>query len=1481
MRRLFLSVAFVCFAVFNLLAVEVTLKMNALSQQIELKNNSTQEVVEVGEKSSSHVFTFEAEAGTYTLSAWQNNGEISNGTIQLTIPDEDTFAATLFTIYTGATNKDWVLGEDYQVEYQVISREGMPQVTTPGNHSTANRITFMAFSGNSYYVHFMPSDARKAEGYMAYDGMATVTANTSTTAAMPLGSTYSVVAPDEATVFIGKKLAHFTPFTEMLPYDTKKEGGTTTYYYQLANNTVYNFRASMENKLTHAGQFTMAETLPVMEFTPDMFDACSPKMIDRNPKSNGGVNVGDIFLNINEKGHLRMKQGESHVLLALRNWQLTDSYVNNYFMEPDFHVTVLGENGQPGTDVVRMENGKLKAVGNGTALVLVTYDAISVQSYRNNGWEPYLGGPLYSAIWPENTGVFVVTVGGNDPFITTNMRVNETLNSTAMKVAGAAVDAEHDVFYYLKETGGYAYTFKPEGAVTSVTLAKPVIGEQSLTYNGFSSEGVATHADGSYTVKLTEGRNIVKITSATGSEYQVFTAKPTTCEITNTSNPGEPIQPGDQITVQFSGLYHPANKLAGIYNMSAYLFYNGTPSGESLIMGPNQYTFSSSEQAQRVTLTIAEDWDTSKTFDLSQGVLQVNGFGDPIGNHRFISPQFGRSPNFTAISHKTYFGSIPDVSVKVHPTKYFEVRFAGMPEKGILKVMKQNKTEMIAEADGSYKLSFGTYTYEGVCEGYKMLRDTFHISSQSPEAQTRQISMEEAGENGWDGIAMTEPVRVTADESASTGGRFEGMEGFYKISKGAGLAWFAHAVNTSTAATKQNEYCAVLTNDIDLCGFPWTRIGNSTANYQYKGIFDGAGYNVKGLYIDATTNLQGLFGYIHAATIRNLTVDGEVKTTDNYAAGIVAYSTGASVIENCHNKATVSSKLYVGGVLGYMATGTEAVCNQVSNAGDITGTSNYIGGIAGRSDMAKISNAFNTGNITGNATSNIGGITGYATATGSVTNAYHAGTIVTHKETYSGGAIQGGSLGTLTNVYALGMGYADNATIQTTAAFASGEVAWLLGDAFGQRVGTDALPLLGGDNVYQVYYTDNLHTGVSMFYTNGTLPAEMPSYYVAWYTKKGGERITEVTEDAALYACLTRIEGEIVVNPFELTQHTLTLYPDQSVTLSLTAPQHFDVTWSSTNASVATVNEKGEVKSIAAGNTFIIAKDETEGRADTCLLTVKEVVAPAPADTVYLNSSLFSLTVRDTTTLIVTTSPGLTGKSVTWSSSDTSIATVAATGKVTAVGSGTCIITVAVGGFKATCIVVVAAAPSPAEEVAVDAIKENEASLSFPALSDASYYLVHLYQKRGNTLEAAYTLKVTPDGKVSLLRATTGSVITVPLGYLYAGTSYVTEIEAIREENGKAEVIHTEVTAFTTKGSPSGIEESSASQPKAWYADEVIHLENLEGYRVRLFNLNGVNVANCQVRSAYETYIKQLSTGVYILTAEKEGSRKTFKVVVR
>lgn len=634
----------------------ISLSMNSLSQKVTITNKVTGEAIDVGAMQSGYKYSFTAYPGTYTLQAYQSDGITSNGTIEFTVTDNLEQSFQFSTITTGATNSGWTLGEDYTVSQVVSGRDGTIRTTTLGSSTTANRATFLAYVGDTYFVNLIPNATHTEEGYMPFEASGTINWNVTKTGAIPMGYNYTVTVPEGANAFIGKKTAHFVPFTEIMPTSTVSESGNAVYTYRLADGQEYNYRISQTGKVTNAGIFKMSATLTPLVVSQAKLDG-DPKQLDRNLQSNNKYNQADIYLNVNETGYLKLNTGETFQLVNIRCWQTINTVTGNYFIEPDFHYTVLDENGVPSNAVLTIDSkGKITAQGNGTAIVLVTYDAINVESA--------VGGPFFGAIWPENTGVFVVSVGNTETTdIVPNMTVNATLNTDQHKLAGANIDAELDVFYYLENVGGYNYTFTPS-EVATVTMAQPAIGDNSVNYSGFTTSGVTANKDGSYTLSLINGKNIVKLTDANGvSVYQVLRAKPLTYTVSNITNPGADVKPGDEVSVRFNTIYHPANKLSGVYNMSPKIVYqvNGTTVSSKI----NQYAFAATDAAQTISATIPSDWDVAKSFDFTDGVINVRGWGDPYGGHRDITYTSGKNPNFTAVQHESYFGVLPTISIPV------------------------------------------------------------------------------------------------------------------------------------------------------------------------------------------------------------------------------------------------------------------------------------------------------------------------------------------------------------------------------------------------------------------------------------------------------------------------------------------------------------------------------------------------------------------------------------------------------------------------------------------------------------------------------------------------------------------------------------------------------------------------------------------------------------------------------------------------
>ena len=147
----------------------------------------------------------------------------------------------------------------------------------------------------------------------------------------------------------------------------------------------------------------------------------------------------------------------------------------------------------------------------------------------------------------------------------------------------------------------------------------------------------------------------------------------------------------------------------------------------------------------------------------------------------------------------------------------------------------------------------------------------------------------------------------------------------------------------------------------------------------------------------------------------------------------------------------------------------------------------------------------------------------------------------------------------------------------------------------------------------------------------------------------------------------------LVKAEFKLNQTSATLYSGAAVTLSATTNLTGDITWKSSDAKVATVDAKGNVKAVNAGTATITA---TLGKVSaTFTVTVKNPLITAKAD------SSVIYTKSKTTTKINVVKDGVTGNA-TFRSSNKKVATVSANGTVKAKKAGKVNITVQVGNYK-------------------------------------------------------------------------------------------------------------------------------------------------------------------------------------------------------
>lgn len=159
--------------------------------------------------------------------------------------------------------------------------------------------------------------------------------------------------------------------------------------------------------------------------------------------------------------------------------------------------------------------------------------------------------------------------------------------------------------------------------------------------------------------------------------------------------------------------------------------------------------------------------------------------------------------------------------------------------------------------------------------------------------------------------------------------------------------------------------------------------------------------------------------------------------------------------------------------------------------------------------------------------------------------------------------------------------------------------------------------------------------------------------------------------------------GRIAVTSVELDQTSLKLKPEETASLVATVkPDNATdktVTWTSSDTSIATVDGTGKVTAIKVGTATITAK--AGEKSAECKVTIY-----IPVSSIELNKTKMSLDIGESETLVATVKPDdATDKTVTWTSSDETIATADASGKVVAKKDGSTTITAQAGSITASC----------------------------------------------------------------------------------------------------------------------------------------------------------------------------------------------------
>ena len=618
-------------------------------------------------------YTAKLASGTYWVEGYDANKDC-NGGMEMVIADDTTSVSVQRAYEIYARNSGWVEGTDYTIDYQLTTADGVKRTATLGSGTVYGnlRTTGIFVETDTVTVNLIPSEEHTANYNVGTKTVVTKVGGgaQSFDISVPKAFAVKVTAPAGSTVSVGTFGNYYT-YEFLRPQENSistQDGDTVTVTYRVPETSLNHFvRVQNPDGVTYwdFNKWTADQDIVVTRADLHMDDDFNKDTVSRFDKNT--YDLGNVYLNINAKGYMNMNAGDTYELDVFRNWQAIEGFVNAKIALPDAHYEVVDFDGKP-SDVVSIapnaDNSCLAymtANHQGTALVKVTYDAMTHKQGQSSTADK-----TFSAIWPEFTGVFVVSVGADGTAIQTNMLMDR-MDVGVTKDEQKQLDAEHDILFYLG-TDGASYTFTPESGCT-VTVARSTVGK-TMTFNGFTSQGVTVDAEtGAVTVaNLTTGRHIVRVEKDGVATYQVITARGVSYKLLDAEGNELPenaeVKPGETVQLQFTGLVSPKEKMAGVYNHNFSLYYTDAD-GNFFQSNPGSgygvYDFSGNPARQRISITVPADQE-GLTYELT-GAIKVGGFpGKPT--HRIVTYAKGMG-----MQHGTATASVlaqlPQVTLKL------------------------------------------------------------------------------------------------------------------------------------------------------------------------------------------------------------------------------------------------------------------------------------------------------------------------------------------------------------------------------------------------------------------------------------------------------------------------------------------------------------------------------------------------------------------------------------------------------------------------------------------------------------------------------------------------------------------------------------------------------------------------------------------------------------------------------------------------
>lgn len=544
------------------------------------------------------------------------------------------------------------------------------------------------------------------------------------------------------------------------------------------------------------------------------------------------------------------------------------------------------------------------------------------------------------------------------------------------------------------------------------------------------------------------------------------------------------------------------------------------------------------------------------------------------------------------------------------------------------------------------------------------------------------------------------------------------------------LLWFPMSEQTDAAETimisTPEELDAVrndldgnymLANDIDMSEFyTFEPIGNETDG-AFTGTFDGNGYSIKNLVLNYETyKYVGLFGYLDGS-VSNVHLDNADVVGGRYVGGIAGYADGKGSVTGCSVAGQVDVKptyftSYLGGIVGRSECDiADCVNKAVINVEDNAPMMSYIAGIVGYS-LGSVKGCENEQKIKARNWSSSGGIiiAGIAYYAKSIKNCTNKGNLVGYSSVYGIGSAQNDitnckNMAEITiNTNASGYGIGEANRIEYS--YNTGDLhKGYLGSTYGIGV---------ADYIYRCYNMGACKRVVSPSVSNDQECLNFSRNTENGCNLASKDSINYQLDSEEIYIRNMSFEpinrtgmtlNEIVQSdefnnlnyddlwtrnpayndglpiPKNLPMHLdlnhiiMVLNPGDEVQLEgyIDGEKVDDIEWSLTNSgNYVSVNRAGVVSAIKANNVdYIVARTKEGYRMNCAVYVVDNAFAVSRNSDAQLRiGAQEQLTVRN----YYTTEEELNA-TVTWSSSDTNIASVDENGLVTAAGIGTATIT--------------------------------------------------------------------------------------------------------------------------------------------------------------------------------------------------------------